>query len=106
MKDLKSLKEIYKGDKFEKLRSLIDGADLVLQWDKIIESPISSKTEAVKFLNGTLYLEVISAVWANELIFLKEEIIKKLNQHIDQPLVKELKFIVKGEANDKGKKSG
>lgn len=106
MKELNTLAQIYNKNSFRDLKNLIDGANLVLHWEKIVEDPISSQTEALKFYKGILYVEAVSSVWANELTYLKKELIDKLNQQFDKPIIKDIKFLVKGVKHGKGKKSG
>ena len=107
MKELDTLAQIYSKSSFRELKNLIDGANLVLHWGKIIDEPIASQTEALKFYKGIIYVETASSVWANELTYLKKELIEKLNRRFDKPVVKDIKFLVKGVKYGKGrKKSG
>ncbi|MFC1495978.1 DUF721 domain-containing protein [Candidatus Margulisiibacteriota bacterium] len=96
MRELKKLKDIYKSHSFKGLKQLMDGANLVLRWDQIVDDTIAKETRALKYQNGVIFVEVSCSVWANELIFLKRKLIDNLNRNLEKPIVRDVKFLVKG----------
>lgn len=61
-------------------------------WDKIVGKDIARHVRPERFSFKTLFLAADSPVWANQLLFLQEEIIDKINQFLQEKLVKELRF--------------
>lgn len=96
MKDLESLSQVFSTAKYQELRQLVEGGNLVLKWEEIVREPIASETRALKYINGVLYVEVSGSVWANELTYLKSAIIEKLNKQAEKAIVKDIKFVVRG----------
>jgi len=54
---------------------------------------IASRTEPDTFRRGTLIVKASSAAWQNELVFLRDEIITKVNKALGGDMVKELKIV-------------
>lgn len=96
MKDPESLSKIFETTSLQGLRQIVEGANLVQEWEKVIKEPIASETRALKYLQGILYVEVTSSVWANELTFLKSKIIETINKKNGKEIVKDIRFLVKG----------
>ncbi len=61
-------------------------------WEKVVGEQIAKVTKAERIDKNILYVRVEKAVWRNELIFLKKEIIKKLNKELEEEIVKEIVF--------------
>ena len=61
-------------------------------WPEIVGIEISKKTRPEKLYKGLLYISVTSSTWANELSLMTEQLIKKINTFIDEPLVKGIRF--------------
>ena len=64
----------------------------IVHWDLAVGKEISERTEPYKIVRGILFVKVKDPVWRNELLFFKEEIIKKLNDKIGRETVKDIKF--------------
>jgi predicted nucleic acid-binding Zn ribbon protein len=54
--------------------------DVIVKWKEIVGERIASVTECSRIENGKLYVKVSSSSWRNEIVYLKEEIIKKIKQ--------------------------
>jgi predicted nucleic acid-binding Zn ribbon protein len=67
----------------------------VLLWKKAVGPDIGKQTDANRIEQGVLYVSVTASAWMNELVFLKTQIIKKLNELIEQEVVKDIKFYLK-----------
>lgn len=61
-------------------------------WPEIVGSEISKKTKPEKLYKGLLYISVANSTWANELSFMSEQLIKKINTYIGEQLVKGIRF--------------
>lgn len=67
--------------------------DIFRRWPEAVGSKIAARTEPQTFSRGTLVVRAASATWQNELMFLRQSIIARLNALLDAPRVKELKVI-------------
>ena len=79
------------------LRQLGLGAKLrqyeVLEaWPRVVGENIARISTAESIRDGKLFVSVVHSVWRNELIFLKKEIIEKLNKEMNQEIVKDIIF--------------
>lgn len=77
MKQLaKVLDEIFLEPELKK--HLIAGKMLAL-WPQVVGTQIAQIARAVSFRNGTLVVRVNSATWRNELMMMRESILRQLN---------------------------
>ncbi|MFQ6114260.1 MAG: DciA family protein [bacterium] len=67
--------------------------EAVVRWAKIVGPKISKVTEAKKVIDGVLFVEVKSNAWRSELIFLKRDIITKIDETIGATIIKDIRFI-------------
>ena len=65
----------------------------LLVWDDVVGTRVSENTTPEKVEAGTLYIKASNPTWRQELIFKKEEILKKLNKRLGEKTIKEIKFI-------------
>jgi predicted nucleic acid-binding Zn ribbon protein len=61
-------------------------------WAVIVGEQIAKVAKAEKIDHGSLIVRVEKPVWRNELIFLKKEIIAKINEMMKEEIVKEIIF--------------
>ncbi|TSK04274.1 MAG: DUF721 domain-containing protein [Geobacter sp.] len=61
-------------------------------WDEAVGSKIASHAQPVAFREGTLTVHVDSAPWLQQLTYLKKDLITKVNEALDEELVKELQM--------------
>jgi hypothetical protein len=61
-------------------------------WEEIVGETNARATRADSIKEGVLFVSVKSSAWAQELSFLKPEIIKKLNDRVGKKIVKEIQF--------------
>jgi predicted nucleic acid-binding Zn ribbon protein len=73
----------------------LKGEAAILNWEKVVGPRIASNARATRFFNSKLVVEVENPSWRNELIFLKEDIIKELNKSINSRVVKDILFVNK-----------
>lgn len=62
------------------------------QWERVVGTKLAERSEPLEFRNGVLLVRASSPVWAQELQFLKHEILRRLNTLVGAPIVKDLLF--------------
>lgn len=62
-------------------------------WQRAVGPKIAERTEPEAFRRGTLIVRTPSAAWQNELVFLRQDIIRKVNEALGTSMVKELKIV-------------
>jgi predicted nucleic acid-binding Zn ribbon protein len=65
----------------------------VISWSEIVGDVISKETKALKIDNKTLVVKVHKAAWRQQLVFLKDEILKKIETDLGQGVVEDIRFI-------------
>ena len=65
----------------------------LLVWDDVVGARVSENTTPEKVESGTLYIKASNPTWRQELMFKKEDILKKLNKKLGEKTIKEIKFI-------------
>lgn len=61
-------------------------------WAEIVGERIAKISKATRIKNGKLTVSVDNPTWRNELIFLKQEIINKINNRFKEEIVKDIIF--------------
>ena len=61
-------------------------------WDSAVGKPIAMNAKPDSFKDGMLIVNVSSSTWIHQLTFLEREMILNINKHLDQPLVKKIRF--------------
>ena len=74
------------------LRDIFEENLAIAFWDGVVGPEVAKKTEPHKVTKGTLFVKVRDTVWRNELTFLKPQIIQKLNDKLEEPAIKDIKF--------------
>ena len=70
------------------------GWQAVGEWERLVGPRVARHTRAVGFRDGTLQVEVEGSAWMQELGFLKRDLVRKINQHLGTPYVKDVRFVV------------
>lgn len=65
-------------------------------WPEVAGKKISQHTEPVKIVNRTLYLSASSPSWAQEISFLKREIISRFNAAAGEEAIQDIRFKAPG----------
>jgi len=90
------ISEVIEGRFMGRLMSgLISEYKIIQSWDEIVGKTLSNKTQPGRIIRGILYINVASSVISNQLFFLKDEMINKINDHLGEKKVKDLKFRVR-----------
>ena len=66
--------------------------ELLDAWPGIVGAHIASVATAERITEGKLFVHVEEAVWRNELIYLKKDLIAKINQTMHQNIVHDIIF--------------
>ena len=61
-------------------------------WDKAVGGRIAEIARPTRILKGTLFVSVKSGAWRNELSMRKGEILARLNEIVNEEIVKDIKF--------------
>ncbi len=86
------------GDALGKLvRSLgmearLEEQEAVGRWPQVVGDRIALHARAVFFDGGKLVVEVDSAAWRQELFYMKQEILNRLDRSLGKPLVQDIIF--------------
>jgi predicted nucleic acid-binding Zn ribbon protein len=63
-------------------------------WNEVVGKAIALNAQPEKIRNGTLFVKVTSPVWMQQLQFMKEMIVEKLNGRLKSEVVKTIFFMV------------
>ena len=74
------------------LRTKMAQQRVVRGWNELLGEGVSKYTGNIYFNRGILYVHLTSAVLRAELLMNKEELIKKLNEHAEMPVVQDIMF--------------
>ena len=66
--------------------------DVVNLWPSIVGEQIARVAHAESIANGKLHVHVTRSTWRNELVFLKAELITRINTAMQQDVVKDIIF--------------
>ena len=62
------------------------------RWPQIVGEQIAKVAVPQRLENGKLFVHVSQAPWRNELVFLKNALIQKINKEMEQDIVKDIVF--------------
>jgi len=83
------LTEYLKGTNFEQINNTIN---LSKSWKKIVGKSISQNTEIIDIKQGKIFIKTSNSIWRNELIFQKEDLLKRLKKEHPKLNIKEIDF--------------
>ncbi len=95
---IRQSKTVQIGESLQQLIDHLEIGDLLSQqralfvWSSVVGKAISAKTEPKTIKDGILRVEVSDSTWRQELIYLKSDIIEKLNSELSETVVKDIKF--------------
>lgn len=67
-------------------------ADVFRLWKETAGDVIADKAKPERMDNGVLFVRVKDAAWRNELVYLSEDLKKKINQEVGMEIVRMIKF--------------
>jgi hypothetical protein len=57
-------------------------SSLVLRWEQLVGHKLATRTQPIRVVDGVLTLRVASSAWLNELTFLRDTLLKQLNERL------------------------
>jgi predicted nucleic acid-binding Zn ribbon protein len=72
------------------LENIADEERIISSWQEIVGEEIFSVTEILKIERGIMFLKVPNPSWRTELIFLKKELLEKVNGFAGKKIIKDL----------------
>ena len=63
------------------------------EWSQLVGENVSKVTKAQRVVNGILFVKVKNSSWRNELIYMRQEILIKLDKTVGRGIIKEVRFI-------------
>jgi len=85
------MKRILEGRNTEGLTA-VRACRLMGLWQDIVDEKIKDVTEPIKLVNKVLFVGAKSAVWAQELNYLKSDIINKFNEYAKFEAITDIHF--------------
>lgn len=76
-------------DKY-KIRKKFDETALIAAWPSIIGAGIANRTQNIYIRDRKLFIKVESAVVKHELVLMRSQILKRLNEHVGQDVIDEV----------------
>lgn len=61
-------------------------------WPTIVGKRIADVSQAKKIEHNVLFVKVLNDSWRNELLFLKKNIIEKLNKKVGKEIIKDIRL--------------
>ncbi len=65
----------------------------VKEWKNVVGKRISKVTKAIKVSDGKLFVQVLSSGWRTELMLLRSEIKKNINDNVGSDYLKDIIFV-------------
>ncbi|NIR48518.1 DUF721 domain-containing protein [candidate division KSB1 bacterium] len=62
-------------------------------WSYLVGEKVASVTKADKVTDGILFVKVKNSVWRNELLYMKKDILNKLNKSLGADIIKDIWFV-------------
>ncbi|MGV8096277.1 MAG: DUF721 domain-containing protein [Mangrovibacterium sp.] len=66
--------------------------DIISSWEELLGKTVAHYTHELRISNGTLFVKISSPVVRNELLMMKEEIRKRLNERAGKEIIKQIVF--------------
>ncbi|MEA5404949.1 MULTISPECIES: DUF721 domain-containing protein [Arcicella] len=76
-----------------KIRSKFNETYIVAYWEKIMGSPIASRTTQIYINDGKLFIQLDSAPLRNELLMAKNKIIELINKEVGEKIIQDVVFL-------------
>ncbi len=78
--------------KENKLQRKLSEVDIIASWEELMGKTVASYTEDLRISNGTLFVKTSSPILRNELLMMKEEIRKRLNEKAGDEIIRQIVF--------------
>jgi len=74
------------------LQPKLSELDIVQSWEAIMGKTVASYTEDLRVSNGTLFVKLSSPILRNELVMMREQIKKHLNENAGAEVIRDIIF--------------
>jgi predicted nucleic acid-binding Zn ribbon protein len=74
-------------------------------WDEIVGPLLAEHTQALRVEDGKIFIRVSSSSWKTELLFVKREIIERLNQAVGSNVITDVIFVGSGKRSGSSPKA-
>lgn len=74
------------------LKTIANGFSIQRVWQKAVGMNIAKRTRLLKVTGKTLYVTAATSMWMEELKYIKQDIIKKINDELGETAVEEIVF--------------
>lgn len=74
------------------IRKRLKQAQIIEEWARIVGDRIAKETRAERVRGGILFVSTSSPVWAQELEFMKPEILRKIRDELGKGVVVDIRF--------------
>lgn len=75
-----------------KLGGKLTEVDIISSWEGLLGKTVAFYTQELRISNGTLFVKISSPVVRHELLMMKEDIRKKLNEKAGQETIRQIVF--------------
>lgn len=63
------------------------------EWNTIVGEKVGRVTKAQRVVDGIIFVKVKNSSWRNELIYMRQEILIKIDKTVGRGIIKEVRFI-------------
>lgn len=74
------------------IKGKLNRYEILDRWPGIVGEQIARVTKADHIEGDKLFVRVTLATWRNELVFLKKDLIKRINDEMKQEIIKDIIF--------------
>lgn len=76
-----------------KIKKRFDETAIIASWPQLVGKPVANRTKELFISDKKLYLRIESSVIKNELLFMRTQIIDKINEEAKTILIEEIIFL-------------
>ncbi len=74
------------------IKKRLNEVDLIENWSDFVGSSLASQSTPIKFEKGNLVIKVVDSTWRHQLLFMRRELIGKINGKLKSSAVKTITF--------------
>ncbi len=75
------------------IQTILKRCEAIQIWPDVVGEKIALVTEPLRVKDGIIFVKVKSDVWRNELVYYKSDLIKRINEKLNQETIKEIIFL-------------
>ena len=75
------------------IESKVKRYQVLEQWPSFVGERVAEVSRPERLTGGLLFVKVKNSVWRNELLYLKAELIQKINGALGEEIVEDIRFI-------------